>query len=59
MAEELIKSMVAHNFGVSILLELLLETIPKNCVVMPLKEESYRILELAIKFNCHQLSKDV
>ncbi|MEA1852516.1 LysR family transcriptional regulator [Cytobacillus sp. OWB-43] len=57
MAEDSIKSMVAHNFGVSILPELLLETIPKNCVVMPLKEESYRTLGLAMKFNLSPAAK--
>ncbi|MDQ0268316.1 LysR family transcriptional regulator [Cytobacillus purgationiresistens] len=57
MAEDSIKSMVAHDLGVSILPEMLLETLPSGCKAIPLAQDSYRVLGLATRFNLSPATK--
>lgn len=51
--ERSIISMVEHGLGVTILPRLLLKNIPNNVQLLPIKEESYRIIGIAMK---HQIS---
>ncbi|WP_433958156.1 LysR family transcriptional regulator [Cytobacillus horneckiae] len=57
MAEDSIKSMVAHNLGVSILPEMLLESMPSGCSAIPLTKDSFRVLGLAARFNLSPAAK--
>lgn len=51
--ERAIISMVENGLGVTILPKLVLNNLPKNVRVIPIKEESYRIIGIAMK---HQIS---
>ncbi|RAS83526.1 LysR family transcriptional regulator [Priestia endophytica] len=51
MEETAIMSMISHHLGISILPELVLDSIPKQLRAIPLEVNSYRSIGLATRYN--------
>ncbi|MCY8235162.1 LysR family transcriptional regulator [Priestia endophytica] len=51
MEETAIMSMISHHLGISILPEMVLDSLPKQLRVIPLEVNSYRSIGLATRYN--------
>lgn len=55
--ERAIVAMVENGLGITMLPKLVLKNIPKNVRVIPIKEESYRIIGLAMRYQISPATK--